>query len=148
MRVRTRRFDGLRSGGELWEAHPFEKLVRKCNVDGHAGVSPPSPGVAGDFRRRSRAETAFYQLSKRGLATFPLFELVGAEPMTDPLVEVRELPRRLGDAEVSAPPEQVASEGFDDLLQTAPTRPARKLPDAALHGVKCLRRHPSADDLS
>ena len=76
----------LDSSGQPSHQHIVVHAVVR-NVDGHGGVVPPAPGIDGYPSRRIPTNATCHQLTEHGLAAFPLLELIGAQTVTDPVVE-------------------------------------------------------------
>src|SRR5262245_34053330 len=78
----------------------------------------------------------------------PLLELQCPQSATHPAVEPREGPRSFGQAIVGLPPDQVAPEVSDDLLDASPAGPSREVSDPPLHLAKGLLRDAQPDGSS
>ena len=75
MRVRTGRFDGLRSRGEPGHPQFVEELVRQRDVEIQRGVMPPPSAVACNLAGGVVAHPASTQLAIDGRASLPVLEL-------------------------------------------------------------------------
>jgi hypothetical protein len=75
MRVRTGRFDGLRSAGRFRDSQPFEEIVRQCHVERHRRVVPPASAVGGDPSGCIGRHPASDQLAMDDPTALPVFEL-------------------------------------------------------------------------
>jgi hypothetical protein len=75
MRVRTGRFDGLRSASKFGDSQPFEEIVRQRHVERHRRVVPPASAVGGDPSGCIGRHPASGQLAIGDTAALPVFEL-------------------------------------------------------------------------
>jgi hypothetical protein len=82
MRIRTGRFEELRSRGQPGHS----KLVEVA----------ATPAVVRHYRGFAFRETPSAQLPVDGASSLPLFEVDGSQAMTDPFVQIAEDARRLG----------------------------------------------------
>ena len=122
MRVRTRRFEKLRSC-ESWEAKFVEVSDREDTVQSSLAVTPPATGSSGNegcqiMRRTEASESAVH----RGSNT-PVFELDSPESVTNPRVKIFERLGRLCQSEVRLPPRQVFPHLLGNLSHAFATDP-------------------------
>ena len=110
MRVRTGRFDGLRSACEFRHSQFDEEIIRQRPVERHRGVAPPAAAVGGNPSGDVVGHPTSDQLAVDDPAPFPVLELHGPQPMADPTVDVGERVRRLGEPEVGLPARKVSAE--------------------------------------
>src|SRR6476619_7475948 len=129
MRVRTGRFEKLKSG-ESRDSKAVEVPDGQHPVQAHAAVAPPASRVAGDPRSQVHADPQRPQLAEHRRPAPPLDELHGAQPVTQPLIQLAHDLRNLCQPEVRLPSWHLAPQVFGDLLETAPPRAPRQLPDA------------------
>ena len=107
MRVRTGRFDGLRSCGKPGHPQLIEELVRQGHMEIHRRVAPPPAAVTCDLSGGAIAHPASTKLPKDGRTPLPVLELQRPEAVANPLIDVSKDPGRLGDPEVAFPSSQV-----------------------------------------
>src|ERR1700740_1709216 len=113
---------------------------------GEGGVVREPPGAmwaAGSLCRQIPADAAASQLGKASPSRLPLFPGDGAQPPPEPLIKCSQHRRRLAEAEVAAPPDQVGGQLLDDLREAASTRAPRQPPDLRLEAGQRLRRDAS-----
>src|SRR5689334_6644166 len=115
MRVRTRRFVELRSRGQPRYAEAVEVANGESHVDELRRVHPPAAAVVSHDCGSALGETPRAKLAIDGRATPPLFEVNGSEPVPNPFVQVRKDSRRIRQAEVLLPTQQVATESHANL---------------------------------
>src|SRR5437660_7860825 len=107
VRVRTGRFDGLRSTGKFWDSQSFEEFIRQHRVERDRRVAPPASAVGGCSSGCGRVCPPCDHLAVDNPTPFPVLELHRPQAMTDPRIDVGKHPRCLGEAEVAFPPGQI-----------------------------------------
>src|SRR5262249_3601479 len=80
------------------------------------------------------------ELSKAVPPCPPLPPQVHAQPPSDPRIEIRQHARRLAEAKVAPPADQVTSQRLDQLGQAHAACPTRQFPDSCLETLERLRR--------
>src|SRR5262249_60030620 len=80
------------------------------------------------------------RLRKRFPPGPPLPPQVHAQSPTYPRIEIGQHPRRLTEAKVAPPADQVASQRLDQLGQAHPACPTRQFPDSCLELLDRFRR--------
>src|ERR1700732_1626422 len=90
MRVRTGRFDGLRSTGKFGNSQPFEEIVRQRPVELHRRVAPPAPTVGGNPPGGVGRQSAGNQLAIDDPPALPVLELHRPQAVANPTVDVGE----------------------------------------------------------
>src|SRR5882672_6199048 len=90
--------------------------------------------AAGGSRRQVPADATASQLGKASGSPLPLLPGDGAQPPPDPFFKRAQHRRRLAEAEVAAPPDEVDGQLLDDLREASSTRvaEAQELADARL----------------
>jgi hypothetical protein len=126
MRVRTGRFDRLRSTSKFGNSQPFEEVVRQRLVELHRRVVPPAPAVGGNPSGCFGRHPASNQLAIDDPAALPVFELHRPEAVADPTIDVGEHSGRVREPEVSFPARQVRSERFAHLREASSGEGVRK----------------------
>src|SRR5437660_12794294 len=119
VRVRTGRFDGLRSTGQFGDSQPFEEVVRQRHVERHRRVVPPAPAVGGNPSGCFGRYPASDQLAVNDLAAPPVLELHRPEAVTNPTIDVGERPRRVREPEVCPPALEIRPERFAHLCEAS-----------------------------
>ena len=102
----------------------------------HAPVPRRGPGSDG---RVEVGHTQAAQLRVPGPSILPLSPDIHAQSATNPRVQIPQHDRRLAEAEVASPADQVSRQGRDQLRQTDPKRPTRQFPDPLLELLQGLR---------
>src|SRR5690606_21950836 len=143
MRVRTGRFEELRSRGEPGDPQLVEVADGKGHVDEHPGVSPPAPAIGRHPPGSCFRETSAAQFPVDGSTPFPVLEVDGPEAVPDPFVEVAEDARRVGEPEVRLPADEVAAQVPRDLFDAPSPGPLRNDADTLLHRGEGLAGNPT-----
>src|SRR3954462_14442761 len=111
IRVRIRRFVGLldRLDVDRGEAEAFEEGIRESRSECRADTDPPRAVRApGGLCRQILSDTKTAQFREAVTPILPLLPDDGTEPSPDPFVQPTQDPWCLAEAEVPAPPIQVA----------------------------------------
>src|SRR4051812_29572988 len=98
----------------------------------------PRPRPSSD----ARVEVGHTQAAQLRIPSPPVLPLspdIHAQSATDPGVEVVQHDRRLAEAEVASPADQVSRQGRDQLRHTDTERPTRQFPDPLLELLQGLR---------
>ena len=110
-----------------------EPRVGEGDVQGRALAQAPgafgAPGAPGG---QLGFDASAAQFPIADSAAFPLLPLEAPELAADPLVQVRQDARCFAEAEVAAPPTQVAPQVLDHPLHADAPIPPRQLPDPLL----------------
>src|ERR1700745_2748897 len=114
MRVRTGRFDGLRSLGKAGNSQLVEESVGQREMETVCRRVPPSSAVGSDAPGGAVCHAASDHRPIADGAAFPVLELPRTQAVANPLVEVLEDARGFGEPEVGLPAVEVASESFAD----------------------------------
>ena len=99
--------------------------------------------VGGPFAGGHVRDSPGAQFAIGGRASLPLFELYGAQPVAEPLVEVLEDSGRLGQLEVELPTGEIAPQFRDDHRHAPASVAARDVSHSGLHfreGCRCDAR--------
>jgi hypothetical protein len=96
--------------------------------------------AASGLCRQIPADAAASQLCKPCTSALPLFPGDGAQPPPEPFVKPTQHRRRLTEAEVAAPPDEVDGQFLDDLRKAASARAPRQFPDPCFEAGERLRR--------
>src|SRR3981189_1860133 len=96
--------------------------------------------AAGGSRRQVPADATASQLGKASGSPLPLLPGDGAQPPPDPFFKRAQHRRRLAEAEVAAPPDEVDGQLLDDLREASSTRAPRQFPNSRLEAGDRLRR--------
>src|SRR5258707_6977921 len=97
--------------------------------------------ASGGLCRQIPADAATWQLGEASASMLPLFPGDGAQPPPEPLVKFTQHRRRLAEAEVAAPPDEVDGQLLDDLREAASARAPRQFPNSRLEAGERLRRN-------
>ena len=97
-------------------------------------------GASGSLCCQIPADAAASQLGKASRSSLPLFPGDGAQPPPEPLVKPAQHRRRLAEAEVAAPPDEVDGQLLGDLRKAASARTPRQFPDFCFKAGERLRR--------
>src|SRR5262245_43294583 len=133
MRVRTGRFDGLRSRGDPGHPQFVEEFVRQRHVEVHRRVVPPPSAVACNLPGSVIPHTASTQLAIDSRTPLPVLELQRPQAMANPFVDVSKNPGRLGDPEVGLPPRQVFTQVLTHDRHAPPDNTSSKHADLLFH---------------
>src|SRR5215475_13734760 len=102
----------------------------------HAGEPRASPGSDG---RVVVGHTQSAQLRIPSPPVLPLSPDIHAQSATNPGVQIPQHDRRLAEAKIASPADQVSRQGRDQLRQTDAERPTRELPGPILELLQGLR---------
>ena len=131
MRVRTGRFEKLRSR-ETGQSQSIRPVQGQDGVEEHAAIAPPATAIGRHLSRNVSPGTQHQQFPVHGRTAFPVFELDGAQPMTQPLVKLSPDLWCLRQPEVRLPSPNIGPQTIRHILYAAPTTAAGQLPDAPL----------------
>jgi hypothetical protein len=127
MRVRTGRFEKLRSG-ESRDTQTVEMSDRQHAVQRQGAVVPPAVRVAGDAGRDVLAGAQTAQFSEDRSAASPLLQLRCPQPVARPLIQFAHGPGRLRQSEVRLPARHVIPQVRGDLFEAAAPSSTCQLP--------------------
>src|SRR5262249_17721126 len=120
MRVRTGRFDGLRLLGKAGNPQLCEESGGQREMETVCRRLPPSSAVGSYAPGGAVCHTAGDHRPIDDGAAFPVLELHRTQAMANPLVEVVEDARGLGEPEVTLPSVEIAPEALADLREALP----------------------------
>lgn len=106
MRVRTRRFESLRSR-QPWNSQPIKVRNGQHRFEQPVTVAPPASTSRRHLPGHVLPRSQCLQFPIDRLGPLPVLELDGSEPMTQPLVQLAPDPGRLCHPEVGLPAQQV-----------------------------------------
>src|SRR5215472_6798993 len=141
---RTRRFIGLCSPDHQGrQAEGGEESVGQGDMHGRGQSHPPGTvTAAGGARRQVVVHAATAQLLVPLASTLPLLPDEGAQPSSDPLIQMAQLRRQFTEAKVPPPPEQIGGEALDDGVQRGPATASGQPTDPLFEPVQRRRRDP------
>jgi len=87
MRVRTGRFEELRSRGKSGQAQSVEVANGKRDIDEFGRVFPPAPAVGRHLRCLQFRKASGPKFAKDGRTSFSLLEVDSSEPVSNPFVQ-------------------------------------------------------------
>src|SRR6266852_1786086 len=141
MRVRIRRFGGLRLAGKSRDSHPVVVARGQGGIEQLGGVFPPASRVPCHLPGCILVCTEALHFPVDGFPSLPLFQLHHPQTMANPLVETTENARRLRKSEVFLPTRQVAAQSSEHRFHASTTISGRDFSDPFLHLLKGLGRH-------
>src|SRR3954463_11716895 len=144
IRVRIRRFGGLSAGLDAHGGQTERPEEGFGESKGESGAVAEPPGTmrgAGGLSRQSAPDPEPAQFRKPGAPAPPVLPGNRPQATPDPLIQGPQHRRRLAEAEVAAPADQIGRELLDNLRQCAPARPPRQLPPPRLEAMDRQRRN-------
>lgn len=121
MRIRTGRFEELRSG-ETGYAKTIKVRARHDGVRQTRAVAPPTARIGNHRPRQARRRAECAQFPIHGGAALSVLELNRPEPMPQPFIQRTPDVRRLRQPEVGFPTHKIRPQALDDLRHAAPAR--------------------------